>query len=174
MLIGTVEGHGFNPEKFDTAIPRTAAHVAMSTNRRGTHGGVAQTGEAFSASRQWNFCDSGIGNAGATIRAQKNQLEWNETVRTEAANKKSKAQLRALEKALSRLAKFELNSHLMNEMDSGDVIRWVLPETQVEFLLKDLKKKQQILAKLATLPQDWTTYIVPLRQALAAVSITTV
>jgi hypothetical protein len=40
----------------------------------------------------------------------------------------------------------------------------------VPFLLKDLKKREQILAKLATLPNDWTTYIpcievAPLSQA---------
>jgi hypothetical protein len=37
----------------------------------------------------------------------------------------------------------------------------VLPEAKVPFLLKDLKKRDQILAKLATLPNDWTTYIPP-------------
>ena len=41
----------------------------------------------------------------------------------------------------------------------GDVIRWVLPKAKVEFLLKDLKKKEQIVAKLATLPNIWTSYI---------------
>jgi hypothetical protein len=29
----------------------------------------------------------------------------------------------------------------------------------VEFLLKDLKKKEQIIAKLATLPNNWITCI---------------
>ena len=37
----------------------------------------------------------------------------------------------------------------------------MLPEAKVPFLLKDLKKRDQILAKLATLPNDWTTYIPP-------------
>jgi hypothetical protein len=48
------------------------------------------------------------------------------------------------------------------------VIRWVLPEAKVEFLLKDLKKQEQILAKLATLPREWTTYI-PHREVIPAI-----
>ena len=47
----------------------------------------------------------------------------------------------------------------LTERDWGDVVRWVLPEAMVEFRLKDLKKREQILAKLATLPREWTTYI---------------
>jgi hypothetical protein len=35
----------------------------------------------------------------------------------------------------------------------------VLPKAEVEFLLKDLKKMVQIIAKLATLPHDWVLYI---------------
>ena len=63
----------------------------------------------------------------------------------------------------------------MNNKDWwGEVIRWVLAEVKVEFLLKDLKKKEQILTKLAMLPKDWTTYRPCWRQALAAVSSTTV
>jgi hypothetical protein len=98
----------------------------------------------------------------------------NETAKTKVANKKSEAQLKALEKAQIALAKFELNSHSMNDKDWGDVIRWVLPEAKVEFLLKDLKKKEDILAKLATLPNDWTTYIPRMEQAVPAVPTTTV
>ena len=78
-----------------------------------------------------------------------------------------------LDKAQCALAIFELDSHSMNNKDWGEVIRWVLAEAKVEFLLKDLKKKEQILTKLAMLPKDWTTYI-PWRQALAAVSSTRV
>jgi hypothetical protein len=134
---------------------------------------LLKAGKAFSASGQWNFCDSRIGNAGVTIKAQKKQLELNETARIKVANKKSEAHLKTLDKAQSALAKFELDSHSMNDKDWGDVIRWVLTEAKVEFLLKDLKRKEQILTKLATLPKDWTTYI-PRRQALAAISTATV
>ena len=52
------------------------------------------------------------------------------------------------------------------------MIRWVHAEVKkVEFLLKDMKKKEQILTKLAMLPKDWTTYR-PWQQALAAISST--
>jgi hypothetical protein len=43
----------------------------------------------------------------------------------------------------------------------------VLPEAKVDFLLKDLKKRDPILAKLATLPREWTTYI-PCREVVPA------
>ena len=102
------------------------------------------------------------------------QLELNETARTKVANKKSDAQLKALEKAQIALVKFEFDSHSMNDNDWGDVIRWVLPEANVEFLLKDVKKKEDILAKLATLPNSWTTYIPCREHTLPAVPTTTV
>jgi hypothetical protein len=49
----------------------------------------------------------------------------------------------------------------------------VLPEAKVPFLLKDLKKRDQIVAKLATLPNLWTTYI-PCRVVAAVVAPTIV
>jgi hypothetical protein len=64
-----------------------------------------------------------------------------------------------LEKARAALAKYEFDAQSLTEKDWGDVVRWVLSEAKVPFLLKDLKKREQILAKLATLPNDWTTYI---------------
>jgi hypothetical protein len=38
----------------------------------------------------------------------------------------------------------------LTERDWGDIVREVLPEAKVAFCLKDLKKKDQILEKLAT------------------------
>ena len=105
------------------------------------------------------MCDSRIGNAGVTIKAQKRQLELNEIARLKVVNKKSEAQSKTLEKAVVALAKFELNCHSMSDKDWGDVVRWVLPAANVEFLLKNLKKKEDIIAKLATLPNCWKTYI---------------
>ena len=96
----------------------------------------------------------------------------NENARLKVADKKSEAQLRAREKAQSALDKFAFDSGSMNDKDWGDVIRWVLPQAKVDFLLKDLKKKEDILAKLATLPNNWTTYI-PRREALPAAPTTT-
>ncbi len=64
------------------------------------------------------------------------------------------------------LTKYELDSLSLTDKDWG-VVRWVLPEAKVQFLLKDLKKRDQIVAKLATLPRDWTTYI-PRRELVPA------
>jgi hypothetical protein len=66
----------------------------------------------------------------------------------------------ALQKAQQALTMYLANENSLNNKDWGDVVQWVLPEAKVEFLLNDLKKKEQIFAKkLATLPNNWTTYI---------------
>ena len=58
------------------------------------------------------------------------------------------------------LLKFEVDAaSLSTKKNWGDVIRWIFLEAKVEFLLKDLKKCEQILAKLVTLPCEWMTYI---------------
>jgi hypothetical protein len=94
-----------------------------------------------------------------TIRAQKEQLQINEAARLKVADKKSEMALKVLDKAQTALLKFEFDAVSLTDKDWGDAIRWVLPEAKVEFRLKDLKKQEQILAKLATLPHEWTTYI---------------
>ena len=173
VLVDVIEGkHGFNPGIFDAAIP-TAAHVERANTEAEQVEDLLKAGKVFSASGQWNFCESRIGNAGVTIKAQKKQLEINEQARQRVANKKDEAHHKALEKAQNALVKFELDSASMNDKDWGDVIRWVLPEAKVVYLLKDLKKKEQILAKLQTLPNEWTTYI-PRREVVATIPTTTV
>ena len=76
--------------------------------------------------------------------------------------------LNILDKAQTVLLKIEVDRVSLSEKDWGDVIRWILPEVKVEFLLKDLKKQEQIQAKLATLPREWTTYI-PHREVIPAI-----
>ena len=73
--------------------------------------------------------------------------------------KKTTASHIALQKAQQALTKYLANENSLIDKDWGDVVRWVLPEARVEFLLKDLKKKEQITAKLATLPNNRITYI---------------
>ena len=159
LLVDDIEGAGFNVGIFDAAIP-IAAHVDRATTATAQVAQLLSSGKAFSASGQWNHCESCIGNAGVrTLRAQKEQLQLNETARTKAANKKSEAQLKTLERAQAALAKYEIDAGSLTEKDWGDIVRWVLPEAKAPFLLKDLKKRDQILAKLATLPNNWTTYI---------------
>ena len=72
--------------------------------------------------------------------------------------KKTNASIIALQKAQQALAKYLTNNDSLNDKDWEDVVRWVLPEAKADFLLKDLKKKEQKIAKLATLPHNWVTY----------------
>ena len=90
---------------------------------------------------------------------QQQHLQINEAAGAKAVDKKSEAMLKVLDKMQTALLKFEVNAATLTEKDWGDEIRWELPEAKVEFLvLKDLKKREQILAKLATLPCKWMTY----------------
>lgn len=82
----------------------------------------------------------------------------NEEQRLKVVAKKTTASNVALQKAQQALTKYITNENSSNDKDWGDVVRWVLLEANVEFLLKDLKKKEQIIAKLATLPNNWITY----------------
>ena len=96
------EGDQFNPGIFDATTP-TAAHVNRADTEEEQVEELLKAGKAFSASGQWNLCDSRIGNAGVTIRAQKRQLELNENARLKIANKKNEAQSKMLERALIAL-----------------------------------------------------------------------
>ena len=87
--------------------------------------------------------------------------------------KKTQASTKVLEKAQKALEKYQANENSLNDKDWGDVVRWVLPAAKVEFLLKDLKGKDQIVAKLATLPNEWVTYI-PNATTLPVVAVTSV
>ena len=75
-------------------------------------------------------------------------------------NKKSEAQVKILGNAQTALHKYNADENSLNDKEWGDIVRWVLPEAKIDFLLKDLKRKDQILTKLAPLPRkDWITYI---------------
>lgn len=50
----------------------------------------------------------------------------------------------------------------MTDNDWVDVIRWVLPESKAEGLMKDVKIADAIIAKLASLDREWTAYIPPI------------
>jgi uncharacterized protein YecT (DUF1311 family) len=107
------------------------------------------------------------------LRAQKQQLQLNETARTNTAYKKNEAQLKTLDQAQAALAKHEKDAGSLTEMEWGEIVCWVLPVAKVPCLLKDLKKREQILAKLESLPNAWTTYI-PCREVAASIATTTV
>lgn len=176
VLVDNVEAAGFNPGVFDAVVP-SAVHVDRAVTAEQQVEELLKSGKAFSASGQWNMCNSRIGNAGVTLMAQKRQLAMNEEARLKVVEKKNQASSKALQKAQQALEKYQVNENSLNDKDWGDVIRWVLPEAKkVEFLLKDLKKKEQIIAKLATLPRNWVTYIPNAAPAAvpALVAVTTV
>jgi hypothetical protein len=77
--------------------------------------------------------------------AQKRQIALNEEARLKIVVKKTQANTKALQKAQQALEKYQTNGNSLYDKDWGDVVRWVLPEAKVEFLLKDLKKKEQMV-----------------------------
>ena len=90
-------------------------------------------------------------------------------------SKKNEAQVKTLSKAQTTLEKYNADENALNDKDWGDVVRWVLPAAKVDHLLQDLKRKDQILQKLAShLPREWTTYVPPRYDANAAIPITPV
>ena len=162
VLADKVETRGFNVGIFESVIP-TAQRVKRGRTETEQVEELLKSGKAFSASGQWNLCSSRIGNAGVTLEAQKRQLQLNDQARLALESRKNDAQVKTLEKAQTALEKFNLDENSLNDKDWGDVVRWVLPAAKVDHLLKDLKRKDQILQKLASLPREWTTYI-PRRQ----------
>ena len=130
---------GTNPGIFSSSIP-TATHVARAETEDEQVEALIKSGKAFSASSQWNMCDSRIGNAGVTLKAQKKQLQLNDAARLLVVNKKSELQLKTLDKAQLAFKKYRSDEGSLTERDWGDIIRWVLPEAKVAFRLKDLKK----------------------------------
>jgi hypothetical protein len=135
---------GTNPGIFSSSIP-TATHVARAETEDEQVEALIKSGKAFSASGQWNMCDSKIGNAGVTLKAQKKQLQLNDAARLLVVNKKSELQLKTLDKAQLAFKKYRSDEGSLTERDWGDIIRWVLLEAKVAFRLKDLKKKDQII-----------------------------
>jgi hypothetical protein len=158
LLVEDLECDGFSPGILDAMIP-TAAHVQRVATENAQIAELLKSGNAFLASGQWNFCESRIGNAGFTLRAQKQQLQPNETARTNSANKKNDAQLKTSDRAQAALAKYEKDAGSLTEKEWGKIVRWVLPVAKVPYLLKDLKKQEQILAKLESLPNTWTSHL---------------
>ncbi len=58
------------------------------------------------------------------------------------------------------LAKYRTQgSSTLTNKDWGEIVRWVLPEAKVPGLMRNLKNRDTIIAKLATMERDWTTYI---------------
>ena len=89
ILVDCIEGIGHNPGIFDASIPM-AVHVERAETEMAQEEQLLKSGKAFSASGQWNFCDSRICNAGVTLKAQKQQLQLNEAARLKAKDKSAR------------------------------------------------------------------------------------
>jgi hypothetical protein len=70
VLVYDIESKGFNPGIYDAAIP-SAAHVQRAETEDAEVEELLKSGKEFSASGQWNVCESSIGNAGVTLQVQK-------------------------------------------------------------------------------------------------------
>jgi hypothetical protein len=114
---------------------------------------------SFSTSALWNICGTRIGNASVVLRAQTEQLAREATKVTLQAQTKSARRARLLLIARKALQKYESAPTTMGDKDWIDIIRWVLPESNADGLLKDLRKKDAIVQKLLSLDKDWKTYI---------------
>ena len=128
---------------------------------------LAQKG-AFSASAFWNVCGTRVGNARVALRGQKEQIALNDAKCSKQSQSRLDRQAKLLNNAQTALEKYRRygsDNNALNDKDWGDIVRWVLPEAKVAGLMRDLKKRDSIIAKLSTLERDWTTYI-PSRTAV--------
>ena len=101
------------------------------------------------------------GNCRVTLQAQRKQMAIDKAkANTAVSQNRLDRQAKLLPNAQAALQKFRTAGAMsMTDKDWGDVVSWVLLEAKVSGLMRDLKKKEAIIAKLATLERDWTTYI---------------
>lgn len=162
-LVAVAESHGLNAGVFDATIP-VAARTQRVTNEDEQVKTLCDSKISFSAGGLWNTIGTRIGNAHVVLRAQKEQVDL-EAAKS-AAQEQNRADRRAkiLVSAQTALQKYRQNSSAMTDKDWVDIIRWVLPESKATGLMKDLKKTEAIVAKLASLDHEWTTYIPPIEE----------
>ena len=162
-LIALAEDHGLNAGVFDATIP-VASRTQRVTDEDEQVKELLESKSVFSAGGLWNTCGTRIGNARVVLRAQKEQVELE--AEKSAVLERSRADRRAktLVSAQTALQKYRQNSNAMTDKDWVDIIRWVLPQSKATGLMKDLKKAEAIVAKLASLDREWTTYIPPIEE----------
>jgi hypothetical protein len=157
-LVNGAKVHGLNTGIFDATIP-VARHVEREVRDADQVKQLLATKGSFSAGALWNVCGTRIGNASVVLRAQKEQLAL-EAKKVESQSKtKIERRAKLLVNARQALQKHESSPATMSDKDWIDVIRWVLPESNADGLLKDLRKKDVIIAKLLSLQRDWKSYI---------------
>jgi len=157
-VVATAENVGINPGVFDAVITVAQPLERATDKDEQVRQLVAQKG-AFSASALWNVCGSRVANARVVLRAQREQMAIDEAKSLLVEQNRLSRHSKLLANAQQALAKYRLGQSPLTDKDWGDIVRWVLPEAKVPGLMRELKKKDAIIAKLATLERDWTTYI---------------
>ena len=160
-LVSAAERQGLNEGVFDAAIPVSRKLARVHDEDEQVKQLLEQKG-AFSASALWNICGTRVGNARVALRAQKEQIAMNEAKISKQSQSRLDRQAKVLHNAQAALDKYNMrggDNSALNEKEWGDIVRWVLPEAKVPGLMRDLKKRDAIIAKLATLERHWTTYI---------------
>ena len=158
-VVAQAEKVGINPGIFDSEIP-----VAQRLNRAVDEDEqvrrlVAERG-GLTAGSLWKHCGTRVGNSRVALRAQRELIAIDEAKNSLVTQNRSGRQAKLLENAQLALAKYRTQgSSTLTNKDWGDIVRWVLPEAKVPGLMRDLKTRDVIIAKLATLERDWTTYI---------------
>ena len=156
--VNDAEERGLNAGIFDATIP-VARHVEREAEEENQVKQLLATKGSFSAGALWNVCGTRIGNSSVVLRAQKEQLA-SEAKKVEAQSKtKLERRAKLLVNARQALHKHEHSPTTMCDKDWIDIIRWVLPESNADGLLKDLRKKDVIIEKLLSLERDWKSYI---------------
>lgn len=160
-LVAVAEDHGLNAGVFDATIP-VVARVQRVTDEDEQVKKLLEDKSAFSAGGLWNTIGTRIGNAKVVLRAQKEQVDLEAERSAGQERSRAERRVKAMVSAQTALQKYRRNSNAMTDKDWVDIIRWVLPESKATGLMKDLKKADAIIAKLASLDREWTTYIPPI------------
>jgi hypothetical protein len=158
-LVTAAEDQGLNEGVFTSSIPVAIRLARVVDEDEQVRQLLVQKG-AFSASALWNVCGTRVGNARVVLRAQKEQIAIDVAKTTSQTQGRVERRAKSLALAQAALEKHNtLGSGVLSDKDWGDIVRWVLPEAKVTCLMRDLKKKDAIIAKLVTLERDWTSYI---------------
>jgi hypothetical protein len=158
-LVSVAEESGLNEGVFDATIPIACPLQRVDDEDEQVQQLLAQKG-SFSASGLWHVCGSRIGNGPVALRAQKEQIAITEAKTVMQMQGRLNRQGKLKVNAQVALEKYTtLGIGALTDKDWGDIIRWVLPQAKATGLMRDYKKKDAIIAKLATLERDWTTYI---------------
>jgi hypothetical protein len=161
-LVTRAEEDGLNAGVFDAFVP-TAVLVQRMTDEDAQVRELVEKKGAFSASALWNVCATRIGNASVVIKAQQEHVRMQEEKTVLLSQTRTERRAKLLLSAQEAHQKYiATNGTSLTDKDWGNIVRWVLPEAGVVGVMKDLKKKEAIIEKLATLDRDWKTYIPPI------------